>query len=464
MTRRRVALAHGSRDEYKQINRQTRAAIRQDCRNHIREQIAKAGRSSMWRCVKPIIGSRVGKSATLTIHPDTLNEYFVKVGPTTAAGVPNRGTILPVRLPRVMTCSFTVRPVSHEELTAAMAAMNSTTSCGLDEVSTQLLQKCFWGSSYPLLDVINSSLIDGTVPSAWKHAMVTPLPKTSDLNDPTKFRPISVVPAIAKIAERIVHHQLSSYFNQYDLFSHAQHGYRKNFSTETALTIVTDKILTAMDTGEIALLVLIDLSKCFDVVEHQLLLSKLEMYNIDTKWFKSYLRDHTQQVQIRHPSGRTVRSRSLSNGMGVFQGTALGPLLYSIFSNDLSLYAKDATMIQFADDTQILVTGRKSQIQQLVVTMENTLSSVLDWFSSHSMKVNETKTQLMVFGTKAMLRHMPPVSIKFGSAVITESHTARNLGVVMDRHLTFEPHIDQLAARSTGIATDGPVSCKTCAS
>ena len=82
--------------------------------------------------------------------------------------------------------------------------------------------------------------------------------------------------------------------------------------------------------------------------------------------------------------------------------------------------------------------------------METTLSIVLDWFSNHSMKVNTTKTQLMVFGTKAMLRHMPPVSVKFGSAVITESVTVRNLGVVMDKHLTFEPHIDQLVARSTG--------------
>ena len=86
--------------------------------------------------------------------------------------------------------------------------------------------------------------------------------------------------------------------------------------------------------------------------------------------------------------------------MGVFQGTALGPLLYSIFSNDLALYIEGATVIQYVDDTQILVTGKKSKMQQLINTMESTLSVILDWFTCHSMKVNTAKTQLMVFGTK----------------------------------------------------------------
>ena len=86
--------------------------------------------------------------------------------------------------------------------------------------------------------------------------------------------------------------------------------------------------------------------------------------------------------------------------MGVFQGTALGPLLYSIFSNDIPLYIEGATVIQYADDTKILVTGKKSKMQQLFNSMESTLSVILDWFTCHSMKVNTAKTQLMVFGTK----------------------------------------------------------------
>ena len=107
-----------------------------------------------------------------------------------------------------------------------------------------------------------------------------------------------------------------------------------------------------MDRGEIAMLVLVDLSKCFDVVDHQLLLTKLQRYNVNTNWFRSCLHGHTQQVQIRDTGGKIIRSRSLPNQIGVFQGTSLGPLMYSIFSNDLSLFSGEASIVQYADDTK----------------------------------------------------------------------------------------------------------------
>ena len=290
----------------------------------------------------------------------------------------------------------------------------------------------------------------GLVPQPWKHALVTPLPKTSDVSDPSKFRPISVVPGIAKIVERVVHHQLSAYFEKHRLFSSTQHAYRRHHSTETALTVLSDRILSGMDNTEISILVLADLSKCFDVVNHDALLSKLKLYNVDTRWFESYLANHSQQVQTRDSSGQLVRSASLPNTMGVYQGTALGPIMFSIFSNDLAMHAHDAEIAQFADDVQIWKTGKKRDIAALLSSLENTLAVVSDWFSANSMKVNTSKTQLIVFGTKNTLRDFPPITIKFGASVVTESHTVKNLGLVMDRHLSFDDHISQLVARCTG--------------
>ena len=359
MARRRAALAAGLRGDYKALNRQSRAAIRRDCRDHIRAQISERGYRDMWRCVKPIIGSKKSASVVPNVHPDVLNEYFVGVGPTTAASVPHVPGGMPVRLPRVATCSFKVQPVTYGELWCVVRNMKSSSSCGTDQISVKLLQKCFDGIGHVLLDVINSSLITGEVPTAWKYALITALPKTKDLSDPSKFRPISVVPAISKILECIVHTQLTAYFDSHDLFSESQHGYRRNFSTETALTVINDAILAAMDRGGIAMLVLVDLSKCFDVVDHKMLLTKLQQYNIDLTWFRSYLQGHTQQVQIRQTSGKVITSHSLPNQVGVFQGTCLRPLMYSIFSNDLALFSGQASIIQYADDTQILVTGKK---------------------------------------------------------------------------------------------------------
>ena len=265
----------------------------------------------------------------------------------------------------------------------------------------------FWSIGHVLLDVVNSSLTTGHAPQSWKHAIVTPLPKTNVLNDPSNFRPISVVPAISKIVERVVNIQLNAYFTRHEVYSKSQHGYRAHHSTETALTEVTDKILSGMDRGEISLLVLIDLSRCFDVIDHSVLLDKLRLYNIDPKWFENYLRGHTQQVKVRDADGNVQLSASMPITTGVYQGTSLGPLLFSVFSNDLALHTQGASIFQYADDTQVLISGRKQDIHSLIAKMEQTLSALSEWFVSQSMKVNAEKTQLIVFGTKAMLNSLP---------------------------------------------------------
>ena len=452
MAARREALTGGDRARYKQLNRETSAAIRRDCRDDVHRRINQSSRSSIWRCLRPIIGG--GRSSVITVpgvQPDTLNRYFVGVGPTTAASVPPPSRNVPMLLPRVMTCCFRVCPVTLESLRYTLANMKASKSCGTDGISVDMFQKCFHGIGHVLLDVVNSSLTSASVPLPWKHALVTPLPKTSDVSDPSKFRPISVVPGIAKVVERIVHHQLCTYFEKHQLFSNAQHGYRRYHSTETALTVLSDHILSGMDNSEITILVLADLSKCFDVVSHQALLTKLRMYNIDTRWFESYLSDHSQQVQMNDGSGRLIRSEPLPNTVGVYQGTALGPIMFSIFSNDLAMHVPDAGIVQYADDVQIWKTGKKQNIVDLISSMEGTLAVVSDWFCSNSMKVNVSKTQLIVFGTRNMLRDLPPVQLKFGNSVITESRVVKNLGLTMDRHLTFESHIDQLVAKCTGV-------------
>ena len=434
------------------LNRETSAAIRRDCREDIHQRIARTDRSSIWRCLKPIIGG--GKSNVKTVpnvHPDSLNSYFVSVGPNTAAAVPPPTRVVPTLLPRVPTCCFQVSTVTLESLCITLANMKSSRSCGADGISVFMFQKCFNGIGPVLLDVVNSSLTSASVPRPWKHAIVTPLPKTSDVSDVTKFRPISVVPGIAKIVERVVHHQLSTYFEKHQLFSNTQHGYRRQHSTETALTVLCDRILSGMDNSEITMLVLADLSKCFDVVSHQALLSKLRMYNIDTRWFESYLADHSQQVQTIDCNGRVIRSKSLPNTMGVYQGTALGPILYSIFSNDLAMHVPDVGILQYADDVQIWKTGKKHNITELITSMETALSAVSDWFGSNSMKVNTSKTQLIIFGTKNTLNDLPPVQLRFGTSVVSESRVVKNLGLTMDRYLTFEDHVSQLVAKCTGV-------------
>ena len=101
------------------------------------------------------------------------------------------------------------------------------------------------------------------------------------------------------------------------------------------------------------MLCLIDLSKYLDVINHEILIEKLRLHGTDASWFAAYLRGHNQSVSLCDKSSNRVLSRPLPNAMGVFQGSELGPLVFKVFSNDLSLYAGNVIVFQYVDDTQI---------------------------------------------------------------------------------------------------------------
>ena len=274
--------------------------------------------------------------------------------------------------------------------------------------------------------------------------MIQPIYKGSgSSSDPSSFRPISLVPCLAKITERVVHKQLSGYLDSHYLLADTQHGFRRFHSTETALLAVTDCVMEAMDQGKISLLVLLDLSKCFDVIDHDKLLKKLALYGIETAWFRSYLSNHQQQVRLA-PRSTTPRTQSqqphrqrladgdknvsnpLPNPIGVYQDTCLGPLLFNVFSNDISLYIENSVKIfQYADDCQLLISGKKSELHRLVHEMESAMRTLHQWFSQNHMKLNTTKTQLLLLGSPQILRGIDNVTISTQGSVIHESDTVK---------------------------------------
>ena len=380
MCRRRGALAHYGRGsaEYRDANRAVRSAIRRDSRADIERRIRESGRHGMWRIIRPYVGGKRGSRVMPGVSADDLNSYFVGVGPRVAGEVRGMGEVpsAPCRLPRVGACAFELAPLSLSELRAVVFGLSSSSACGEDGVSIHVFRECFDSIGGVLLHLLNSSITQSDVPHSWKHSLVHPILKSGDPSDPSNFRPISIVPVVAKILERAVHQQLYSYLSDNHLLSPNQHGFRPHHSTETALTSISDHILSASDHGEVSLLCLLDLSKCFDVIDHTKLLSKLQAHGIHTSWFSSYLHNHTQSVSLTDNHGGIKKSRPLPNSIGVFQGSALGPLLFCIFANDLSQFAEGAVVVQYADDTQILVSGKKSEIQTVVTRMENILASL----------------------------------------------------------------------------------------
>ena len=400
-----------------------------------------------------VAGKKDGPGVQPDISANDLNSYFVSVGPRVAAEIraQNVPTDLNVRLSRVGACSFQPREITLDELERTIFSMRNSGACGSDSVCVRMLKAGFPAIGGVILHIINTCLIQSDIPDSWKHSIVHPLFKSGNPSDPANFRPISLVPVIMKVVERIVHQQLYVYLSHNHLLASSQHGFRPRHSTETALLSVTDHILAATDRGEVSMLCLLDLSKCFDVIDHDLLMQKLMMHGIETSWFAAYLHGHSQSVSLNDGSGRRVLSRSLPNTMGVFQGSALGPLLFTIFSNNLSLYAGDAAVFQYADDTQVLVSGPAGDLGGLISRMEVSLASLSDWFCANALKVNASKTQLIAFGSRQNLRKLPDFKVHFRDAALQPCVQVGNLGVTFDSTLSWDAHVSELSRRCTGL-------------
>ena len=137
------------------------------------------------------------------------------------------------------------------------------------------------------------------------------------------------------------------------------------------------------------------------------------------------------------------------------QAASLGPLLYCLFSNDLSLFAASSDVTQYADDTQVFVSGKKSALPALVGRMETALAALDSWFRANSLKVNASKTQLIVFGTRQNLQKftLSEVSVMFRGVPLQPCTEVKNLGVVFDSHLSWDQHISLLTRCCFGMLT-----------
>ena len=444
---------------YHEINRLTKQAIRPECREDIARRVNNSSPSSLFRQLKHIIATKQGPTkAPENLTPDNLNTYFTTIGINTRDEVvaefeASRQQELPIRLTRVNNGAMRLTPITLSELRRVLFSFSNKDSSIDGDILIRILKVAFEIIGRHILQIINKSIVSETVPPAWKRAIVIPLFKRDDPTKESNFRPITKVPAICKVVEKIVHKQLTNYLESQHLLSDDQHGFRKGHSTCTALLTITDEILRGMDQSQVTLLTLIYLSRCFDVIDHQKLLNKLELMQISPGWFKSYLEGHMQQVKV----GDEL-SRPLPITIGTFQGTCLGPLLFNIASNDIGCHIPSkindfkVTMVRYADDTQIALTGPREKIADIQRSMEGLLKVICTWFQQNGMKVNAAKTEVILCGDRRQLPNtsVPPVISVMGQHVQSSKYV-RNLGVFFDNTLSWNYHIKMMTERCFGI-------------
>ena len=292
-------------------------------------------------------------------------------------------------------------------------------------------------------EIINSSFETGVFPSQLKLAKVIPIYKSSGAKtDETNYRPISLLSVFSKIFEKAVHNRVYSFLQNNDAFYDMQFGFRKQRSCEHALLTAQNEIMAALSKKQIALLLLIDFSKAFDMVSHDILLHKLEHYGIRGiahDWFKSYLECRSQYVSIGGKNSVTRRLR-----YGVPQGSILGPLLFVIYINDMPNISGLAKFILYADDSSIIITA--NSIPELEAKFAEISNFLITWVSENGLMLNIKKTNYMIF-TRQRNLNINAMNLRVAGKPIERKKVAKFLGVLVDEKMTWVHHIKAIKSR-----------------
>ena len=385
--------------------------------------------------------------------------FFVNIGPNLAAnndisGKPSYQTHL--QKTKVNTV-FKFQLINEEETKKAINALKPKKSSGTDNISCVLLKWCGDVISKPLTTIINQSLNNGIFPDKLKIAKVIPIYKKDDKQDFNNYRLISLLPALSKIFERIVHNQLFEYFTSNHLFYNHQYGFREKYSTESATLEFIDRLFKNLDSNKIPITVFLDLSKAFDTIDHNILVTKLKHYGIngnELKWFSSYITNRKQLVQIDN-----INSSLREITTGVPQGSILGPLLFLIYINDLAFSCDNFSPIMYADDTNLVSTicSFNTCGQNLSNNINTEISRVTDWLAVNKLSLNASKTKMMIFhhpNRKIKPSEIP--SIQINGQMIERVNEFKLLGILIDSHLSWALHINYVAnklSRINGILT-----------
>ena len=376
------------------------------------------------------------------------NNYFVNVADNLAKKIPKPNTKYQDYLKNPNEHSIYLHETTPDEVEKIIGDLDPNKAPDIYGISTKLVKD----GGVVMIEIItilfNMSISQGKFPDALKNAKVVPIHKDDSRLEMSNYRPISLLPTLSKIFEKLMYARLISFFSKHEILYENQFGFQSNMSTDYAVNQVLNHIIKTLEKNEIGICIFLDFAKAFDTVNHEILLDKLEHYGIRgiaLNWIRNYLTNRMQCTEI----GDTQSELELIK-CGVPQGSVLGPLLFLIYINDIVESSKLFNFTLFADDTSLYYSCKNTTNLENIINCE--LAKISDWLSANRLSLNVGKSKLLYFTNKNR-NTLKDIEIKINGETLKEVDSAKYLGVHMDNALSWKVHTNNIKLRlSKGIS------------
>ena len=336
--------------------------------------------------------------------------------------------------------SIYLKPVTIDEILNLIKEINNKKSPGPDLISGYIMKITRDTIGPVLTKLFNDCINKGIFPDLLKITEIIPLHKGGDRSIPTNYRPISLLPIIGKLLEKVISNRLIAFLDKYNILAQNQYGFRKHHSTELAVAEIYNELLKNMEENKHTCAIFLDLAKAFDSVNHTILLKKAEKYGVRgnaLKLLTSYLSGRKHYVK----SGN-VKSLCKILEIGVPQGSVLGPLLFLIFINDLPNSCNFGVTL-FADDTSLRLESRS--LGKLEKKVNKELKKVSKWLVANKLTLNIIKSQYMLISKKKV--YASDFRLKLDNVSLQRCSTYKYLGILMHEKLSWKSHISYICGK-----------------
>lgn len=439
--------------EFKKISKEVKKAKQMAQSKHNDDVFKNSSDSkTMWKNINQVLG-RPKKSKTtiekLTVdertYTDTteianiLNKHFSTVGARTADTISVR-PYSDINYYNTLFYNYTTiqdEYTNHEEVIQIISRMKSGKSPGCDGITPGFLKRHKKSLATPITLLFNKCMENGTYPDILKTARIVPLYKGGSKTEVTNYRPISLLSTIGKVLEKLLFSRINKFVRTQKILYDNQYGFRQRCSTTIAATEMIQGIQRSLDSGKITCAVFLDVSKAFDTVKHDVLISKLSHYGIRGNTLNiimDYLTNRRQYTSVND-----VSSQPMALNYGVIQGGVLAALLFVLYINDIGMLKLHGTLFTYADDTAIVYEEYdRERIQQ-------DLNKVADYFRLNVLSINASKTNYMIIKSPYAITPSPIVPLTINDTQIKLVVNTKYLGLHIDENLSWKHHIHTLA-------------------